>query len=188
MFRVRKASLYALVILALGLGGIVLLTPTTFEGTAIDAPAPALRLEAPYRGTVELADLRGDVVLVTFGRPSCAPGCTRQLTVVSEALDRLGDRRSDVRVLFVNLDPDPEPAGLLAFVQDHDLGFTGLGGDSAAIRAVAAAYEAAASEAAGAPVPAPRVYGIDRTGVLRVVWTATDPDVLARDLRVLLRS
>ena len=59
MFRVRKAALYALVILALGSGGIVLLTPITFEGATVDTAAPTPQREAPCRGAVEPAALLG---------------------------------------------------------------------------------------------------------------------------------
>lgn len=85
---------------------------------------------------------------------------------------------------------------LLAVVQDYDLGFTGLGGDSAGVRELAAAYRKAEttvddSVVAAAPlapaVDGPRIYGIDRGGTLRAVWGSDDPAALARDVRTLLR-
>ncbi|MDX1675336.1 MAG: SCO family protein [Longimicrobiales bacterium] len=199
MFRVRKASLYTLLALAVALGGYVLFRgPGSFHGVSLATPAPALGLQAPHRGLVELDALAGDVVVLTFARPKCAPACTPQLATLAAAVDRLGYARQNVRVLVVSLDPAVTPPELLAFVQDHDLGFTGLYGDSTAVDRAARAYRAAAAtamEARWAPVDEAavpdgreaQVYGIDRGGVLRVVWGTIDPVTLAEDIRTLLR-
>ncbi len=202
MFRVRKPALFVLIAVALILGGVFLLRPARIDaGVPLDTPAPTFRLDAPHRGPVTLASYAGDAVLLTFGRPSCGDACSPQLATLSAALDRLGSRRGRVRVLFVTLEPDLNETELLAFVQDHDLGFTGLLGDSATTRRLAAAYRAAErtvadsvladSIVAAAPLaPAddgPRIYGIDRGGRLRAVWAPGDPAALARDIRALLR-
>lgn len=172
MFRVRKASLFTLVAVLLLLGGVYLLRrDRALAGVPLDAPAPAFRLEAPNRGPVSLADYEGDVVLLTFGRPSCAPGCTPQLATLADAMGRLGDRRSDVRVLIVTLDPDPDDPTLLAFTQDYDLGFTGLRGDSAAVRQLEAAYREAERYTAGPDGVTATIAGDS----LRAGSTVTDP-------------
>ncbi len=207
MFRVRTASLIVLVALILLLGGLFLLRGGPgIAGVPLDTPAFDFRLEAPYRGPVTLTDYQGDAVLLTFARPSC-DDCNPQLATLADAVARLDNRRRDLRVLVVSLEPVASDR-LLAFVQDHDLGFTGLFGDPAAAREAEAAYRAAESSVVGtdgpavggaprdsivaaaplAPVPAgPRIYGIDRNGTLRAVWGPGDPAVLARDIRTLLR-
>ena len=199
MFRVRKASLYALLAIAVALGGYVLLRdPGSVHAVSLSTPAPALGLPAPYRGPVELEALAGDVVLLTFARPSCAPVCTPQLATLADAVDRLGYAREDVRVLVVSLEPAVRPPELLAFVQGYDLGFTGLYGDTVAVRRVARAYRAAEAgatradpdtgdEAAGTDGRELRIYGIDRAGVLRAIWGTVDPVTLSEDIRTLLR-
>jgi peroxiredoxin len=192
MSRVR--TVFLVVLAALILGGVYLLRGTrTLAGVPLDAPAPDVRLQAPYRGPVSLSGFAGEPVLLTFGRPSC-DSCNPHLTALADAVARLGDR-GDLRVLYVSLEP-VSGQELLAFVQDHDLGFTGLYGDSAIVARAATAYrEATASvpdsvvaAASLAPAPdAPRIYGIDRTGTLRAVWGPGDPAALARDIRLLLR-
>ncbi|MFO7892460.1 MAG: SCO family protein [Longimicrobiales bacterium] len=197
MFRVRKASLVTIIAVVLLLGGLYLLRGSrAIAGIPLDTPAPDFRLDAPYRGAVSIASYQGDAVLLTFGRPSCGAGCNPQLTTLADALDRLGDRRNDVRVLFATLEADLNEQQLLAFVQDYDLGFTGLRGDSTAVRELAAAYREAEATVADSVVSAaalapaadgPRLYGIDRSGTLRAVWGPDDPAALARDIRTLLR-
>jgi len=197
MFRVKKPALFVLIAVVLILGGLFLLRPGRIAaGVPLDAPAPDFRLDAPYRGPVSLASYEGDAVLLTFGRPSCGADCSPQLADLADAAARLGDRRGDLRVLFVTLESHLNETELLAFVQDHDLGFTGLLGDTAATRALAAAYREAEttvpdSVVAAAPLApspdAPRIYGIDRSGTLRAVWGPGDPALLARDIRTLLR-
>lgn len=197
MFRVQKPALFVLIAVVLILGGLFFLRPTRIAaGVPLDAPAPDFRLDAPYRGPVSLASYRGDAILLTFGRPSCGTDCSPQLADLAHAVARLGDRRGEVRVLFVTLEADLNETQLLAFVQDRDLGFTGLLGDTTATRALAAAYretettvpDSVVAAAPLAPGPdGPRIYGIDRDGTLRAVWGSGDPGLLARDIRTLLR-
>lgn len=198
MLRARTLSI-PLVALILALGAVLWLRSSrTLQGVVLTPePAPDFVMEAAYRGAVSLTDFRDRVVLLTFGRPSCGDPCNPQLGTLEAALDRLGDRRRNVRVLYVTREPDRMTLQeLLAFVQDRDLGFTGLAGDTAEIRLAMAAYRRAETAvpdsvraaAAAAPGPSePRIYGIDPDGVLRVLWGPGDPAVIARDVRALLR-
>lgn len=206
MFRVRRSSFIALIVVAAALGALwVLRGGRELHGVPLNArPAPGFSLTAPYRGPVTLADFQGDAVLLTFGRPSCGAACNPQLATLKDAVSRLGSRRVDVRVLFVTLESDGmNEQGLLAFVQDQDLGFTGLMGDPANTWETAEKYqaivrsvpdsvlmEAATVDGSDGPgdARAPRwIYGIDRNGVLRVAWGPADPGAVARDVRTLLR-
>lgn len=199
MSRFRKRALFiaaAAILAAVAL--YVVRGDSSFEGLEVPAArAPAFTLEAPYRGPVTLSDLAGHAVLLTFGRPSCGDACNPQLATVTDALTRLGDRRERVRALYVALDDDGiDDPGLLAFLQAHDLGLTGLRGDADATRSLARAYravEATASDSVraaaglGDPADAPRIFGIDPSGVLRVVWATGQAERIARDTRLLLR-
>ena len=202
MFRARKSSLIILAVVLLLLVAVYWARGgRELQGlTLAPAPAPTFTLDAPYRGAVSPATYRDDVVLLTFGRPSCAAACNPQLGTLRDALGRLGSRRQAVRVLYVTLEPDRmNEQQLLAFVQDHDLGFTGLLGDSAEIHRLARdlneavgtaldSLRAANPDDSVAAPASPRVYGIDRQGRLRVVWGPDDPAVMVRDIRALLRS
>lgn len=203
MFRIRKSSLITLVFVLLLLAAVYWVRGgRELHGTPLTpTPTPGFTLDAPYRGPVSMAAFRDEVVLLTFGRPSCGEACNPQLATLRDVVGRLGTRRQDVRVLYVTLEPErTNEQQLLAFVQDQDLGFTGLSGDSAEIWELAADLRSAVrasvdsiratagADSTTASVPeSPGIYGIDRRGRLRVAWGPDDPGLVVRDVRALLR-
>lgn len=159
MSRIRLIRALALIglLAALGAGyAVTRLQPPSFHGTDL-GPSSAARdftLEAADRGPVRLSDYRGRVVLLFFGYTSCPDTCPLTMAKLRQVMERLGDRRSDVQVLLVTVDPAVDtPAKLREYVQGFDLGFVGLGGDTETLAAVAADFGAWAGEAADeAPV------------------------------------
>ena len=92
-------------------------------------------------------------VLLFFGYTSCPDACPTPLAKLRRVMEILGERRSDVRVLLVTVDPEvDDPQTLREYVQNFDLGFTGLTGDPDTLAEVAASfgiYAGAPDEPAG---------------------------------------
>lgn len=88
-----------------------------------------------------LHDDRGKVVLIAFGYTYCPDVCPTALATVAAALNRLGDRATRVRPLFISLDPQRDtPEHLKAYVRYFHPSLLGLTGDPAALKAVAKRY------------------------------------------------
>ena len=81
--------------------------------------APELRLVDQAGEPVDLAALRGDVVLLTAVYASCPHTCPIILEQARSALDALGaDERAHVRVVGVTLDPEHDTPEVLAELAD----------------------------------------------------------------------
>ena len=202
----------ALAIVAFGAAAAVVLPglrPPTFHGTDL-GPTSTPReftLQAAGRGPVSLSDYRGKVAVLFFGYTSCPDVCPTTMARLRQVMERLGDRRTDVQVLLITVDPEVDtPAKLREYVQAFDLGFVGLGGDRETLAEVARSFGAYAGEP---QPPAPsneghgdhggetasrmiphtsHVFGIDRAGRLRVLWgPELGADEIAADVRGLLR-
>jgi protein SCO1/2 len=88
-----------------------------------------------------LADLRGRPVFLFFGYTSCPDMCPTTMVRLTKALDRVGDRKSQVAIVFVSLDPKRDtPAVLKAYVKNFGAPLIGLTGTNDAIASVAAQY------------------------------------------------
>lgn len=190
------------------------LQPPVFHGTPYedDMPAPALALAAHDGRQVTLDDFRGRPVLLFFGYTRCPDICPGTLARLSRLRRELAGPAEDTEILLVTLDPEVDtPAVLGEYVRGFGPRITGLTGDSAALARAYAGYGAAVlppaataasahdahaghgEHAASAP-PAGRishtspVYGIDRTGRLRVIISEGATEEETRDdLRTLAR-
>lgn len=197
------------------------LSPPALNGTLLPAGAPAeLTLQAAGREDVSLSDFRGRAILLFFGYTSCPDACPLTMAKLTRVMDALGERRANVQVLLVTVDPATDTRERLrAYAKGFDPSFIGLGGEPAQLKEAAAAFGAFAGEAEQAPQPgatagghaehgapatggAPashadparliphtsHVFGIDRSGRFRVLWS---PDLgaeeIAADVRALLR-
>ncbi len=85
--------------------------------------APALRLTNQLGQDVDLAALRGQVVLLTAVYEQCSQSCPAILEQARRALEEVPPAaRSDVRVLGVTLDPEHDtPAALARLAARHGL-------------------------------------------------------------------
>lgn len=172
------------------------LRPPVFHATDLGAAATVrdFTLEAADRGPVGLSDFRGRVVLLFFGYTSCPDICPTTMAKLRNVMERLGEKRRDVAVILITTDPAVDtPHRLREYVQAFNPGFVGLGGEPAELAEVARSYGAWAGEPhdAGAErmIPhTPHVFGIDRDGRFRLLWS---PDLtaeqIAEDVRGLLR-
>lgn len=161
MSRIRLIRALALtgILAALGAGyAVTRLQPPSFHGTDLGSSSAArdFTLEGADRGPVRLSDYRGRVVLLFFGYTSCPDICPVTMAKLRQVVERLGDRRSDVQVILVTVDPAVDtPTKLREYVQGFDLGFIGLGGERETLAAVAADFGAWAGEAADQAAVAP---------------------------------
>lgn len=175
----------------------------------VEAPSAAhrsLALAEPPRGgdfrlqsaagTVDLRDLRGQVVLIYFGYTACPDICPTNLAFIASALKSLTVPELErVRVLFVSVDPPRDSLARLAeyagYFHPRILGLTGSPAEVAAVaRLYGAAYRRAeASDSAlGYTVDhSANTYVIDRNGQLaRTLDHATPPERIAAVIRELL--
>ncbi|HYN79400.1 MAG TPA: SCO family protein [Lamprocystis sp. (in: g-proteobacteria)] len=147
-------------------------------------------------GTLDLADLRGKVVLIYFGYTSCPDICPTNLAMIAGALRQLTpDELSQVQVLFISVDPerdDPERlAGYAPYFHPNIRGVTGTPEQIAtAARLYGAAYRrSAASESAmGYTVDhSASTYLVDPQGRLaRTLDHATPSPAITAAIRALL--
>lgn len=76
---------------------------------------------------VTAADYRHDLVLLYFGYTRCPDECPTTLTMLANALQTLGPRASQVRVLFVTVDPRRDSTAVLKrYVNNFGPQFVGL--------------------------------------------------------------
>ena len=143
-----------------------------------------------------LADYRGKAVVLFFGYTQCPDVCPTTLSTLAEAMKQLGPDADRVQALFVTVDPERDTAELLKeYVPAFDTRFVGLRGDAAQIEAVAKEFRIIFQKVPGRT---PETYTVDHSagifvfdpaGRLRVYeGHGQPPDVLAHDLRALLRE
>lgn len=81
-----------------------------------------------------LSDLKGKVVILSFGFTHCPDVCPTELLTYSDTLKQLGGQAKDVKVVFVSIDPErdtPEIIGKYAKQFNPDfIGLTATGGQN----------------------------------------------------------
>lgn len=78
-----------------------------------------------------LEDFRGKAVVLFFGYTHCPDICPTTMQDVANALKLLGERKQEVQVIFVTLDPERDTQALLAkYVPSFDPSFLGLYGNA----------------------------------------------------------
>jgi protein SCO1/2 len=91
----------------------------------------------------ELASLRNKTVLVFFGYSTCPDVCPTTLSKLSAVSRRLGDARTDVKTLYITVDPERDtPEVLKADLALFTLDALGLTGTRAEVDAVAKQFGA----------------------------------------------
>lgn len=170
---------------------------TAWHATDITGAMPTLEFSLtraddgrPVRGT----DYRGKVVVLYFGYTHCPDICPATLANLADAIQKLGPRANDVRVLFVTVDPSRDQApALAAYARAFAPQVEGLRGTDDQLIDVTRRYRVVYSvtpETPGHPyevMHSAAAFFFDRTGRARLVTTKTD-DVagLAEDLKQLL--
>ena len=137
------------------------------------------------------ADFRGRYMLIYFGYSSCPDVCPTTLSLMADALDRLGPAADRVVPVFITVDPERDtPAKLKPYMASFGPRFIGLTSDLATIKKVAALYRVYLKKE---PLPGGN-YAMDHSSVIYLIgpdgkvvgyWddTAIGPDKLAAALR-----
>lgn len=197
----NRKMLMGLLLAGVLLAGVVVMVtlrePVVWNGTHLSPalPAAAFTLESGD-GPVSLDDFRGRAVVLFFGYTSCPDVCPTTLLRLGNALEQLGERREDVQVVFVSVDPERDtPERADRYAKAVDPSFVGLSGTPEEVARVASQYgiyyaRAQGSEATGYLVDhSATVTVLDRRGRVALLWS---PDLeagpLAEDLRALLRG
>lgn len=164
-----------------------------FHGTAYEPPQPAHAFTlTDHRGQpAALGDFAGQTVLLFFGFANCPDVCPLTLQKLSRIVEDLGGEARPVRIVLITVDPARDtPAALARYVARFGPHVTGLTGDPAELAAVRKAFGVYAGPHPGSSdvemTHTPAVFGIDRSGRLRVLLPMHEPDeVVARDIRTL---
>jgi len=85
-------------------------------------PTPDFTLTDQSGKQVSMADQRGKLVLLTFLYTNCPDVCPLITQNLNQALQMLGSKRDDVRVLAVSVDPEGDtPEAVDAYAKAHHL-------------------------------------------------------------------
>jgi protein SCO1/2 len=146
---------------------------------AVIQPAPDFSLTTQDGKALKLADLKGQVCLVSFVFTTCngtCPATTHRMGQVQEALDRAGLAKGDrVRLLSITLDPARDtPEVLRRYMQLYDaepINWTFLTGEPKRVNKVVAAWGMWAKPAANGQLDHPsRVFLVDKKGRIREIY------------------
>ena len=89
-----------------------------------------------------LNDFLGKIVVVFFGYSHCPDVCPTTMADLAKAIKLLGERSSEVQVLFITLDPERDTQALLLnYVNSFDKNFVALRGSPEQIEKVAKNYK-----------------------------------------------
>jgi protein SCO1/2 len=166
-----------------------------FAGPTIKNPRvpPEFALRDQHGRVIDLARQRGRIVLLTFLYTHCRDVCPLTAEHLEMALQALGRRRSDARILAISVDPVGDTAkAVRQFVRVHRLGpqFHYLTGSRATLKRIWNEYLVRSSRSGGGFVDH-TLYTLllDRSLRGRVLYDSTAKvSVIAHDLRILLAA
>lgn len=165
------------------------------EGVDMAAhPAPDFRLTDQFGSPVQLAGLRGKVVLVTFIDSVCIDVCDLTAQEIARLQDGLGERARDLAVLAINVNARHNSVtDVLAYSRKvHMLDrWRFLTGDAAALQKVWADYFIGVQDSPTGVVHQVAVYVIDRQGRERALLLpgnepAVEAERIEKDVWLLL--
>jgi protein SCO1/2 len=192
----RKVLLVVLCLVCVACGFGQEPAESQFVGTDVTGAAfgEGFRL-TDHRGQLKvLSDFHGKVVALFFGYTHCPDVCPTTMDDLAKALKLLGDRGSQVQVLFVTLDPERDTQEVLAkYVPSFDQSFIGLRGDSATIARTAKSFKVfyqkqdSGSRSGYTIDHSGGVYVFDKKGALRLFLNhGQKPQDIAHDLALIL--
>lgn len=172
-------------------------TATAFEGGTISPVrvAPALRLRDIDGAVVDISQMRGNPVLVTFVYANCPDVCPLIMSNLKAARQDAGALGTRTRVIAVSVDPKGDtPAVVRRFLTQRGLrGFVDYAiGTRAELEPVWEAWNVAQEVPKDDPElieHSALIYGVASSGKLLTAYpVGFTPDAIARDLALLARS
>jgi antioxidant, ahpC/TSA family len=143
-----------------------------------------------------LSDLKGKVVVLSFGYTNCPDVCPTELLTQNDVLKQLGDQAKDVKVAFVSVDPErdtPEVIGKYAKQFNPDfIGLTVTGDQSLPVikqqyRVVSAKVNQGADSNTYLVDHTAGAYLVDKNGDVAVFEPyGSEPAAIAADIKTLL--
>lgn len=86
-------------------------------------------------------DFRGKYMLVTFGYTFCPDICPTELQLMTDAMNKLGDKQDEVVPIFVTIDPARDTVEQMRdYISNFHPRFVGLTGTQEQVKTAAAAY------------------------------------------------
>lgn len=162
------------------LAGMLYLTKRpALRGGVIDPPAPAAEIQlTDFDGRpFTLSSLRGNVVILYFGYTNCQTECPLTMAHLKLALQSLGEKANDVRVVMISTDPARDtPEAMKAFLGKFNPGFIGLVGTPQELATVWREYGVTVEDAG--ETHSYFLYLVDRSGNFRETFL---PDSLPAD-------
>lgn len=142
----------------------------------------------------KMQDFQGKVVAMFFGYTHCPDICPTTMADLKQAMKLLGDKASEVQVLFITLDPDRDTQEVLAqFVPGFDNRFLGLRGTPEQTAETAQTYKVFFAKLAnngksGYTIDhSAGMYLFDKTGKPRIyVQYGQKPADIVSDIKTLL--
>lgn len=112
--------------------------PQNFVATSIGGPFALTDQNGAVRHD---SDFRGKLMLIYFGYTYCPDACPAALTVMTSALDELGDTAKDVQPIFITVDPERDTvAQMKSYASNFHPRLLALTGSVAETTAAARAY------------------------------------------------
>jgi cytochrome oxidase Cu insertion factor (SCO1/SenC/PrrC family) len=196
MLRNKQAAIPYLLLAAALAGGLLWHESDTVPGLGRSIVTGQADVGGPFRltdqngKTVSDADFRSRYMLIYFGYSFCPDVCPTTLSVMAQALDKLGGESRRVTPVFITIDPERDTPQVLGdYMKAFGPNFVGLTGSAAAIKDAEKKYRVYAVkkplEKGG--------YGMDHSSVMYLMGPdgkmisfydeAISPDDLAKDLR-----
>ncbi len=189
-------ALIGCLVVALIYGTKLLKENESFNGELINREAPVFSLTDHNGFTFDFGKHKGEkIFLMNFGYTSCPDVCPTTLATLRNVLVNLGEKSSEVEVLFITVDPERDDVEKLGkYIPYFHEGITGLTGTSDEIESVTGAYrifyfkEEEKSDTEYLMSHSPSVYLIDKEGnlLLKYPQNKIDPELIAKDIRKLI--
>ena len=181
-------------LLALAVAGAAGAEAPQLKAGVFDPPriAPDFALRGSDGHELALSRLRGKVVVLGFVFTSCPDVCPTTLATLASAQKKLGDRRGEVQIVYITVDPQrDDPERMRTYLASFDASFLGGTGSDAELEAVRKEYGIAATRVTKGSSYAfdhsSYTYLIDRTGRLRALMPyGSSSDAYVHDLQILL--
>jgi protein SCO1/2 len=197
MFKTKEALIPYMLLVAAVAGGLIwheseniprVGRTVTTGAVAVGGPFTLVDQDGIRRSS---GDFRGKYQLIYFGYTFCPDVCPTTLSVMSQALDKMGIEANRIIPIFITIDPERDtPAVLKDYVAAFGPRFVGFTGNAAEIAAVEKTYRVYAKKQT---LDAKGNYGMDHSSVIYLMGPdgrlmsfydeLISPDALQKDLR-----